>query len=239
MLTGAGFSKPFGGYLSSQMWALILCQRQIRGSDRLRKAMLQNTNFEQVYQEVIVSPKYSREEKHEITEAIWNAYRQMNDEMGAHDNKLRAHAAVSRIVFRFANRHHSEPGLVFTLNQDLLIERFHKSDELLLQPGMAPHRADDGSVSLPDMAAVEEAARNYRQPSSPAINYFKLHGSFNWLRNDGSRGLAIGTHKGTLLSEEPLSSGISKSFGRRFTSMASHFSSSDIAFEAHTSTRQS
>jgi hypothetical protein len=203
LLTGAGFSKPFGGYLSSQMWALILCQPQVRGSDRLRKAMLRDTNFEQVYQEVIASREYGDEEKREFTEAIWKAYKQMDDEMSDHDNGLRAHAAVSRIVFRFANREHSEPGLVFTLNQDLLIERFHTPDLRLLQPGAPSHQSDAQSVPLPDIAAVAQAAKTYRQAGSSAINYFKLHGSFNWLRHDGSRALAIGTNKGKLLSEEP------------------------------------
>src|SRR5437016_3191705 len=104
LLTGAGFSRPFGGYLSSQMWALILCQPQIRGSDHLRTAMLRDTNFEQVYGEVVASPKYSREEKHGFTEAVLRAYQQMHDEMSAHDNEWRARPLVRHFIFRFANR---------------------------------------------------------------------------------------------------------------------------------------
>lgn len=204
LLTGAGFSRPFGGYLSSQMWALILCQPQVRSSDRLRKAMLRDTNFEQVYSEVVTSSEYGGEEKHGFTEAVWKAYKQMHEEMCTQSNADRAHSLMSRFVHRFANREHSEPALVFTLNQDLLVESFNTPDLRLLQPGVPSHQPDGQSISLPGTAAVEEAAKTYRQAGSPAINYFKLHGSFNWLRHDGSRGLAIGTHKGTLLSEEPL-----------------------------------
>ena len=81
LLTGAGFSKPFGGYLSSEMWALIFGQPEVRASERLRTAMLRELNFEHVYEHVLTSGTYSHAESGGFTEAVWRAYRQMHEEM--------------------------------------------------------------------------------------------------------------------------------------------------------------
>jgi hypothetical protein len=61
VLTGAGFSRPFGGYLAAEMWAAILRQPQVRESPALRERMLKDMNFEAVYEDVMTSaPPKSR-----------------------------------------------------------------------------------------------------------------------------------------------------------------------------------
>src|SRR5215468_987064 len=81
LLTGAGFSRPFGGYLASEMWALIFRQPEVRASESIRQKMLVDMNFESVYGEVVTSAQYNEKEKHDIQEAVWRSYRDMHDEM--------------------------------------------------------------------------------------------------------------------------------------------------------------
>ena len=47
LLTGAGFSANFGGFLASQMWAKIF--NRTSSNPNLREALFGNQNFEDVY----------------------------------------------------------------------------------------------------------------------------------------------------------------------------------------------
>jgi hypothetical protein len=69
LLTGAGFSKPLGGYLASEMWALIFRQPEVRASEHMRKKMLREMNFERVYEEVMTSQDCGVEEKQGLSGA--------------------------------------------------------------------------------------------------------------------------------------------------------------------------
>ena len=54
LLTGAGFTKSFGGYLASEMWAAILNQPEIQNSPALLKRMreLETLDYELLYEEI-------------------------------------------------------------------------------------------------------------------------------------------------------------------------------------------
>src|SRR5439155_3178486 len=126
LLTGAGFSKPFGGYLASEMWAVIFRQRQIREFPNLRERMLKNLNFEAVYEDVMTSAPAP--EQIAFTEAVWSSYVQMHDEMRIH-KKLDGAGVCQRFLALSARW--QARGFVFTLNQDLLIET-HRTKQLPL-----------------------------------------------------------------------------------------------------------
>ena len=82
LLTGAGFAKPFGGYLTSEFWALIFRQPEVRKFHRLRTRMLAELNFEVVYDEVMTqTTTYSSDERFGLIEAVWRSYRQMQTEI--------------------------------------------------------------------------------------------------------------------------------------------------------------
>jgi hypothetical protein len=54
LLTGAGFTKPYGGYLASEMWATILNQPEVQNSPELLTGMrnLEFLNYETFYADV-------------------------------------------------------------------------------------------------------------------------------------------------------------------------------------------
>lgn len=79
LLTGAGFTHNFGGYLASGMWALILNQPGIRKYPKLRGPMLKEMNYETIYDEVLRGQEYDNgPERAALQEAIQNAYQQLH-----------------------------------------------------------------------------------------------------------------------------------------------------------------
>jgi len=192
LLTGAGFSKPFGGYLAAEMWAAILRQPQIRESPALRERMLKEMNFEAVYEDVMTSA--ASEEQTALTEAVWRSYLQMHDEMRAEKYAYAggtAYGVCQKFLARFAM---GQPkGLVFTLNQDLLVETYHTADVPFWLPGAPAYQCEDGreTVTLPGAILVEKHAAEFWRDGVTSLAYVKLHGSFNWRSSDEARARAM------------------------------------------------
>ena len=70
ILTGAGFTRNFGGYLSNEMWATIFSSPLIQDRPVLRSLLLKDLNFENVYSRVIESGEFPPEEEPILREAI-------------------------------------------------------------------------------------------------------------------------------------------------------------------------
>ena len=204
LLTGAGFSRPFGGYLASEMWALVFRQKEVRASETLRKRMLAELNFERVYEEALLSSGVNAEEKQGFTEAVWRAYSQMHTEMSSQQNRAPAYALIRAFVSRFMSQDKHERGFVFTLNQDFLVESKQSTDVPVFLPGLGLPPSDPENLVLPGAEAVNAAREAFSKEHGVRLAYVKLHGSFNWRRDDGNRALVIGANKSKLLSDEPL-----------------------------------
>ena len=114
LLTGAGFTKSFGGYLSSEMWAVILGQPEIQQNLRLRQLLLNNFSFESLYETVSLSRDYSPVEKTAFTAAVKRAYRQMH-EVVCGRWQLKANEACGVIISQFAPQSSTERGFFLPL----------------------------------------------------------------------------------------------------------------------------
>lgn len=221
LLTGAGFTKSFGGYLGSEMWAAILNQSEVQNDQELRQALIRHPNldFEAVYNEIQSSEAYTATQKSSLTNAIRKAYGQM-------DNILResagsnAVAACRRFIRLFSgSRKDRTVGFVFTLNQDLLMERFYVNDDqekmmslpVLRRPewfrcnvGPLFGDSDKDELELPDKATVERDIRNLWSTFTTQLMYVKLHGSFGWRSKQNSDVMIIGHDKFGAIQKEPL-----------------------------------
>jgi len=105
-------------------------------------------------------------------------------------------------------------GYIFTLNQDLLLERWYIGDKLLTAPGMERQMkwlknqtvSTEHIITVPtseDMTAIkQEDEKNLS--SSGRFHYVKLHGSQNWRTSDGRNAMVIGWKKDEIISREPL-----------------------------------
>ena len=222
LLTGAGFTRDFGGYLASEMWAAIFRRPEIRDHPELRKFMLEELNYEALYDKVLSSGSYTDEDKASLTQAIRKAYEEM-DELISEANQRRRDtaAAVCRAFIAQFDGSGSERGFFFTLNQDLFLERFfslgyqHGSASLLKIPGLGHPKwfngqlpstlTDEDFVQLPDENRLEKFKPTFWSKSVECFAYVKLHGSYGWRSSkDGTDVMVIGHEKVGSIAKEPL-----------------------------------
>jgi hypothetical protein len=162
LLTGAGFTRNFGGYLAAEMWAVIFRQPEIRRYPNLRKRMLEGLDYEALYHDVLSSEFYTSEEEGSLTKAIRNAYQEMHELICQWDLKRNKDAAaVCRAFIARFDGSGQERGFFFTLNQDLFLERFfslgYQQASLIKIPGLEHAKWFNGQ--LPSTLTEEDAPR--------------------------------------------------------------------------------
>jgi len=221
-LTGAGFTRDFGGYLASEMWAAIFCRPEIRDHPELRKCMLDELNYESLYDKVLSSESYTDVDKASLTQAIRKAYEEMHELICQDDLKRRKMAAaVCRgFIVQFDGSGH-ERGFFFTLNQDLFLERFFSvgyqqgTTSLLKIPALGHPKwfnhqlpsnlSDEDFIRLPDENRLEKFKPTFWSKSVECFAYVKLHGSYGWRSSkDDSDVMVIGHEKAGAIAREPL-----------------------------------
>lgn len=223
LLTGAGFTKNFRGYLGGEMWSAIFSQPIVAESPQLRSEMLNRMDFEQSYYHVMKGGKHSAAEKQLLGKAVEKAYQEMHamiHGMGRHDKAI-LKFVLRNIVALFAGSG-DERGFVFTLSQDLLFETFYRESDPVLgkhrlcipmletQPWVfsdkAPSFLRQGDwVTVSDEEKVKVLLSEFwdSHPENK-FSYIKLHGSYGWRSADGSNTMVIGGEKEQRISAEPL-----------------------------------
>ncbi len=209
LLTGAGFTKPFGGYLASEMWATILNQPEVQNSPELLKGMrdLENLDYEMFYEDIQAGG--TEQQKKDLNAAIRSAFKEMDDNIRTH--KVPSPHAGYRFISRIVQD--QIPSFIFTLNQDMFFERFHDSDKIIAVPGLpdhlsrfreADHNSSDFGLRLPPAEVLEPRKAELFKEGFAQLAYVKLHGSQGWLSHDSSDAMVIGTKKASRIENEPL-----------------------------------
>ena len=223
LLTGAGFTYNFGAPLAKEVWNLILNCPSLRACPRLRETLLQNLDFESVYHTVILSADYSPLEKRAMNDAVQSAFAFLDEKIRTwqHQDHAVNIYGVQRLLARFAGDRKS-PGFIFTLNQDLFVERYYADGPSPILLGF------NKTVHLPGGSRQRlEKDHWLTVPPSPldllsltrhhSFYYVKLHGSFNWRRTSGasdSSYMVIGRGKSEQIAAEPLLAGYLSLFER-------------------------
>jgi hypothetical protein len=208
LLTGAGFTKPFGGYLASEMWAAILNQPEIQSCPSLLEGMRNFLNYEEFYG--IIQDRGTGEEKKNLSAAIRNAFHEMDDSIRT--SKPAGAASCCTFITRIAQD--QDPTFIFTLNQDLFFERYYSGEKVTVFPGLPEHMRlykqsdpEDSStfmLRLPTAEQLNPLKAGLFRKGAAEIAYVKLHGSQGWLSHDGSDGMVVGTQKAAVIESEPL-----------------------------------
>jgi len=208
LLTGAGFSKDFGGFLRKEMWEKIFNNRFLKESypriNELANKVL-NYDYESIYSEV--HGDLFKEEKDAIDGFFLKVYKQLDESIRSVFWRNNVPRDVKELIQRFS-RKWGGGEYFFTLNQDLLIERLFFSEIHI--PGF---NAGNGISLIRDKEFSEEYI--YEVPNNPSnqepltvaplkLHYIKLHGSFNWISSDGHRRMVIGKNKRGQIASEPL-----------------------------------
>jgi hypothetical protein len=206
LLTGAGFTNNFGGFLAREMWSKIFNNPLIQAQPTLRKLLQEDFDFESVYFNVLSGGRFSPEEKEALKNAIEKAYKDLDDTVkgwvfnGGNPTALNTYGLGELLAF--ISERGSEKGWFYTLNQDLFMERKHgyrSPGAMFGQPFIENEGGVVNSVTLPDAANVDKAKDRLNNAS-----YIKLHGSYGWTSSRGGNQMVIGKNKVSDINQEPL-----------------------------------
>lgn len=216
VLTGAGFSKNFGGFLGSEMWSQIFNNRQIQADTELRDILKNDYDYESVYSKTL-DGQLPEEKKRVMRSVVLEAYKRLDDSLrGWVFNDSSSYPVNPYLLSEMLGRIYSSarPAQVFlfTLNQDLFMERQWNYGSPGV-PRFARAQNTFGSQSFNATDFVElprDDIQNRIQrgiSDHAGLHYIKLHGSYGWKSSDGLDQLVVGTNKESLIQNEPLLQG--------------------------------
>ena len=208
LLTGAGFSRNWGGWLASEAFEYLLGCQEILGNQYLQDRLWRNLptgGFENALAEVQANfkknPQSNTQNLLDMQRAVTKMFNDMN--RGYFDNNVfEFQHAIERMVKTFLTKFDA----IFTLNQDLLLEHYYINHDVSLisnnkwvgseLPGMQP--IPNANVSNQDVWAkskwMPDISGNF-QLNSRFQPYFKLHGSSNWQEKSEQPMLIMGGNK--------------------------------------------
>lgn len=210
LLTGAGFTHNFGGFLGEEMWTEIFNHPEIQKRQFVRELMLDDNDhdYESVYNKILWDSKYeylSKTDKEAVRNAVYDAYLR-NEKKTA--NGILSIYRIQEFIMRFQGDNNSH-GFFFTLNQDLFIERTYLgSRKQLTLPwvkkitGLTGDGGDEDFIRLPSEDEVKSLS--LISLNMEEFHYVKLHGSLNWRSCHGQNMMVIGGNKKEQIDREPL-----------------------------------
>ena len=212
LITGAGFTRDFGGFLAEEMWSQIYNHPRIRSCPKVARRMREDFNYESVYHNVLKGEgeEYKDSDQQAIEAAVFDAYLSLDEETRDHTReriyKTISLNGVEEMLSLFENNQ-GKIGFFFTLNQDIFIER-HFTVELpwikKVPRGVAQLDQSRDYEKLPTEDELQDLKKKIPL-SGGRLTYIKLHGSLNWLDHDGKRRrIIIGMDKEDEIAREPL-----------------------------------
>lgn len=229
LLLGAGFSRNWGGWLADEAFEYLLGCPEILVNRRLSELLWRHRagdGFEGAVAEVqrdwIKDPHKHLNNLRDLQAAVGRMFRDMNDGyINIPFEFQRDLASASRSVKTFLARFDA----IFTLNQDLLLERHYCVGMELAHPekwigcefpGMRhqPSNENPGDYSWAACRWSPLGATEYRI-SKKCQPIFKLHGSSNWIEDHGEPLMIIGGDKARTIGNQTVLSRYSEAFAQR------------------------
>ncbi len=215
LLTGAGWSRHWGGQLATEIWQAVMGHQAVRSNERLRALLLDEPSFELALGKTHASP-FTTHDRRDFERALLDAFISMDREIGRpdHDPWINIYK-VQELLFRFWGLRNQgiNTGYLFTLNQDLFFERNLYNEHVY----GAPAPSLPGLQARPNQRWFTTNIGPYSndfimQPIADAeqsrlrgqMNVVKLHGSFNWRTGNGLSVMVVGTAKTAQIASLPL-----------------------------------
>jgi SIR2-like domain len=198
LLTGAGFSKNWGGFVAREITNALM--GRLQNNPYVLQA-LNRGNFEdvlsQVQSEYLATRTAENQDRlHAMQEALSDVFSRMNAHFATRQFEFSNDIAYSiqKFLVRF--------DAIFTLNQDLLIELHYNNQNVALWYGTRWQGYElPGLRELPLEDPLAGRVRSKWLPQdrfaqTPNMQpYFKLHGSTAWSAADGSSLMVLGRNK--------------------------------------------
>jgi hypothetical protein len=207
LLLGAGFTRNWGGWLAPEVFEYLLGRPEI--DEFLRNLLFKHRRaggYEGALSEL--QSDVLRGGARDKLIAFENALAQMFADMdkGLERIAFEFQSDGAYMVRTFLTRFDA----IFTLNQDLLLERYYLNDNVMLTdprrwggwqvPGM--QRQGGGYASAALNCGIWTP--NGQAPQPRLQPYFKLHGSSNWRDGGGARIIVAGGNKPALVNQFPV-----------------------------------
>jgi hypothetical protein len=227
LLTGAGFSRNWGGWLASEAFEYLIGSPEI--DDHIRHLLWKHKSsgggFEEALAELQEAYTHSktdlaRKPLAALQAAIVGMFNYMN--LAFEGIPFEPQNDMKYLIGAFLTRFDA----IFTLNQDLLLERHYLNDGIGLSqprrwnrgymPGIKPfNTTSQGYDPTPPPARVQmpDDPANFKEHPG-AQPYYKLHGSANWIGGGAGqdRLLIMGGNKAGEISQYPLLAWYHKQF---------------------------
>ena len=231
LLTGAGFSYNVGFPLARQVWGLIFNDPDIQSMSSLRKELLENYNYEDLYSKVLMNEHYLKC-KEPFKKKISDIFNIRFEEICL---KAIDGASIGSIeinyqdLYLFIKKFSHKNNYLFTTNQDLFLERlFIKNKDMLASPYVGNclwnynHNSEFNCLNntISALRNIKEFENEeYFLPTQSELleikkgnkfcknTYYKLHGSIGWeSKNHNAKDtpLVMGTNKSELIQSEPV-----------------------------------
>jgi hypothetical protein len=208
LLIGAGFSCNWGGLTASDLAGRLMGHTGVRGRPRLPPLLMAEPSFEDALEKTRAAPFEPAD-----NDALETAIKAAFDDMDA-GYKNPTPPVLGATINDFIGRFCPGPvgvgtGYVFSLNQDLLLERIYGTivtRQQLLSPGIRwldrPPHFPAGFEPIPLASPVDPGAKEPELLRN--FNHIKLHGSINWRTDDGKASLVMGRRKAETIAKSPL-----------------------------------
>ncbi len=224
LLTGAGLSWNWGGRLASELWQDVMGHPQVQQSKALRDLLIAEPSFEVALARCRVED-FSNAERAALETATFDSFLAMDRQIAG---RWDAHGWINIFGFqsflnRFCRRCDGDTTYLFTLNQDLFLERhwynFNNAQPIPRHPGIPSQRFSNGSywfsTGIPPFEDEMRCVPTWQGETdfSGRVNYIKLHGSFNWHYAGGTSTMVVGNQKAQQILAQPLLAQYSQTFG--------------------------
>lgn len=216
LLSGAGFSRNWGGILAPEMFNQLIGSSLI--DDELRRILWRDRSFEDVLAALPFAGDEEGKRRHKLLlSEIVGVFNGMSQSFQRREFEFRQPPDTRYSVASFLARFDA----LFTLNQDTLLEqkylpfvsgKWAQTDT----PGMKHLSSFVPSGALRDRYAVKEPNPSSFQISPGIQPYLKLHGSCNWVDGTaGERILIMGGQKSVRIDQFPVLSWYHQEFRTR------------------------
>jgi hypothetical protein len=210
LLTGAGFTRNWGGWLAAEVFSHLMSCNLDETTRELLILHRATGGFENAMAElqrrVKADPSdVNNERLHALTSELYGMFNLMSQ--GFLHSEFEFQNDISFMITPFLNQFDA----IFTLNQDTLLET-HYFDRTVPRwlgvqlPGMkhfGPPQRIIGSIFDKTRKMTPDLAKYRVQPQHQP--YFKMHGSINWVIDEKSGPLMVlGGDKAGFIAERPI-----------------------------------
>lgn len=211
LLSGAGFTHNFGAPLATDVWALLFSHPDIKRHQRIHNLLRENFDFEDIYY-TVATGDFNTGERQACERALVDVY----DYIDSIVRLYRTNSSFPNIygVQTFLNSFsgsRDKPGFIFTLNQDLFIERHFYNGTRPTLPGVPVDRDWFTTNSIYKQSPIEiqtvlpsQSTYSLSSIGADPLYYIKLHGSSNWFNSQGTQSMVIGRAKNNQIEADTL-----------------------------------